>query len=137
MGALADVLAEMGVQDPAATAAEAERRLGLLGYGVLWDRERYHAVQRARYAESARAGKAAALAAAVPYAGSIGRCQAAVHEDGRSVGTRRCLKAALLVVRRKEGAGRGDGRLAVCRTHAEDARSYRSADEPVEPEYQP
>jgi hypothetical protein len=94
-----------------------------------------------------RERQAAALAGAVPYGGDIITCQASVPQGGRMVGFRRCQQRARLVVRRAESERNGDGRLAMCRTHAANQYSSRyianstwdqaSTTQPVEPDYQP
>ena len=81
-----------------------------------------------------------ALAAALPYGGAIGRCQASVHEGGRSVSFHRCLHAPGYVRRLSDGS-----LAAVCGAHARATNVSRhrgsgiyrgaDADEPIEPEW--
>lgn len=94
----------------------------------------------------------ARLAAAIPYAGAIARCQVSVMERGRAAYSGRCERKAKFV--RTFTQDREDspnpGFLAVCAQHAKTGHEYRwrytkhfmekfapSANEPIEPEYLP
>lgn len=141
--ALAEALYEDGCITPPRTdhakhVVEALAARGFFieeGYFARRDREREQVKQERT------AAKAAALAAAIPYSGVIVDCQAIVWAPGRGIFSHRCNRRAKFAVRR------GEDRIAVCRQHAEDKTSHRyrahskygqpSADEVVEPEYQP
>lgn len=144
---LGEVIAEVG-SDPEAILEALHRRGYWLTENPWMRRER----EKREAAEARKREAEAQLAAAVPYAGAIRECQVSVLEPGRGVRFHRCGRRPIYVVRRTEPGVReteraSDGRIAVCRQHAGDPTSSRfvshskyereSANEPVEPEYQP
>lgn len=147
---LAEALAAQGIGPE--VAEKVREYLSSRGYHVTEHWLARENRQKAEAKEERQRGQAAELALAIPYAGAIKDCQASVMSTGRGGSFYRCSKQARFVVRRKERPGsnpadpRGDGRLAVCRIHASDSTSNRyhkhwdyerTANEPVEPEYQP
>jgi hypothetical protein len=150
---LTNALRAEGLDDKAIARVDAALAAEHLSVTMHWlTRER---LDREKATEERAASRALGLAAAVPYVGKINDCQATVWDHGRGGTAHRCQKLAKFVVRRKSDfSGHRDRppdrpfdeRLAVCRTHAADIKSYRyhghwsyekCADEMVEPEYQP
>ena len=108
-----------------------------------------------REAEAAKAARAAAATTLPEYHGVIKQCQARVTDmsNSRWPQTNRCSKKPTKVrwIEERHGSYKGDGRLAVCGIHAkaqdigrwvktdhwQDKHKTGTADEVVEPEYQP
>ena len=148
---LYDALVAADVADPARVAKAVHDYLRRHDASVRVDWDRVWRRER----EEAKAKAATAGAQLPDYHGAIKRCQArSTQAMGRHYSTNQCPRKPTKVRRVREihGTYRGDGRLAVCTQHARatnppdrwvhtdhwmDRGKPPTADQVVEPEYQP
>lgn len=143
---LREALTAEGLDDEAIERVRAYFRANDAGVSIDWT------TRWRRERDAAKASAVAAVATMPDYHGAIERCQAGVAQSmGISTTFSRCSKPARKVRRITRDRPGGDGRLAVCLTHAKtrhepgrwrgETNKYRGlsapADEMVEPEYQP